>query len=151
MSDLHQLAFVFRSTFIFQTAQHFDVKLSTPIYYVNGEPHLGHMYLKFGISVTYRYSTSLADAICRWEQMKGKTTFLTTGTDEHGQKVQREADKRKMNVKAYCDSIATSFERELSHYDLKINRFIRTTDPDHIQVTLVFSHYCSWCTKCGIS
>ena len=107
---------------------------------MNGEPHLGHI-----------YSTSLADAICRWEQMKGKTTFLTTGTDEHGQKVQREADKRKMNVKAYCDSIATSFEQELSHYDLRISRFIRTTDPDHIQVTLVFSHYCSWCAKCGIS
>lgn len=71
--------------------------------------------------------------------MKGYSSFLTTGTDEHGQKVKREADLRKMDVKAYCDSIASSFSNELSYYALNIGRFIRTTDSDHEQVTTFMS------------
>lgn len=86
--------------------------------------------------LTTSYSTALADAICRWEQMKGNSTFLTTGTDEHGQKVQREADMKHMDVKDYCDSIASVFQSELSHYDLQLGRFIRTTDPDHVAVSI---------------
>lgn len=84
----------------------------------------------------YRYSTTFADAICRWESMKGYSTFLTTGTDEHGQKVQKEADKQKMDVRSYCDRISSSFQKELSNYSLNIGRFIRTTDSDHEQVLL---------------
>lgn len=68
--------------------------------------------------------------------MKGNSTFLTTGTDEHGQKVQREADMKHMDVKDYCDSIASVFQSELSHYDLQLGRFIRTTDPDHVAVSI---------------
>lgn len=116
---------------------HFDTKVSTPIYYVNGEPHIGHM-CYFFLPLTCRYSSSFADAISRWESVKGKTAFLTTGTDEHGQKVQREAERRKMEVKEYCDSIASSFRDELSHYSLSIGRFIRTTDDDHVSVPLRF-------------
>lgn len=84
----------------------------------------------------YRYSTTFADAICRWECMKGCSTFLTTGTDEHGQKVQKEADKQKIDVRSYCDRISSSFQKELSNYSLNIGRFIRTTDSDHEQVLL---------------
>lgn len=84
-----------------------------------------------------RYSTTFADAICRWNNMKGFSSYLTTGTDEHGQKVQKEAIKRKMDVRAYCDSVASSFKNELNHYSLNIGRFIRTTDPDHVQVGLM--------------
>lgn len=82
--------------------------------------------------------------------MKGKSTFLTTGTDEHGQKVQKEAEKKHMEVKNYCDSIASVFQSELSHYDLQLGRFIRTTDPDHVDVPFLFpSLDPSWCTKSG--
>ena len=48
--------------------------------------------------------------------MKGNSSYLTTGTDEHGQKVKKEADKRKMDVKKYCDGVASSFQKELSNY-----------------------------------
>lgn len=81
--------------------------------------------------------------------MKGKSTFLTTGTDEHGQKVQKEAEKKHMEVKNYCDSIASIFQSELSHYDLQLGRFIRTTDPDHIDVCMFPSLDRSSSTKSG--
>lgn len=81
--------------------------------------------------------------------MKGKSTFLTTGTDEHGQKVQKEAEKKHMEVKNYCDSIASIFQSELSHYDLQLGRFIRTTDPDHIDVSMFPSLDRSSSTKSG--
>lgn len=80
------------------------------------------------------YSSALADAVVRWDRIQGKSTFMTTGTDEHGQKVQKEAEKRKMDVKQYCDTVASSFQEELSHYSLTIDRFIRTTDDDHVAV-----------------
>lgn len=80
------------------------------------------------------YSSALADAVARWDRIQGKSAFMTTGTDEHGQKVQKEAEKRKMDVKQYCDTIASSFQDELSHYSLAIDRFIRTTDDDHVAV-----------------
>lgn len=70
--------------------------------------------------------------MARWENVKGNLSFLTTGTDEHGQKVQKEAEKRKMDVKSYCDDVASSFQKELQHYSINIGRFIRTTDPDHV-------------------
>ena len=82
----------------------------------------------------FSYSSTFADAIGRWENVKGCPSYLTTGTDEHGQKVKREADKRKKEVKVYCDEVASSFANELSHYSLNIGRFIRTTDADHEQV-----------------
>ena len=103
------------------------------------------------LALTTRYSTALSDALCRWEQMKGNSTFLTTGTDEHGQKVQKEAEKKHMDVKKYCDSIASVFQSELSHYDLQLGRFIRTTDPDHIAVAMPLSLVGSWSAKCGTS
>lgn len=80
----------------------------------------------------HSYSTTFADAIARWENVKGYSSYLTTGTDEHGQKVQKEADKQHVAVQAYCDNIAIKFKEELSHYSLNIDRFIRTTDEDHI-------------------
>ena len=72
--------------------------------------------------------------------MKGNSSYLTTGTDEHGQKVKKEADKRKMDVKKYCDGVASSFQKELSNYSLNIGRFIRTTDNDHEKV--FFYYHC---------
>ena len=111
---------------------------------MNGEPHIGHMYLFDDKYYLYSYSTTFADAIGRWENVKGRFTFLTTGTDEHGQKVKKEANKRKKEVEVYCDEIASSFANELSHYSLNIGRFIRTTDPDHEQVVDSSSVLCRW-------
>ena len=66
--------------------------------------------------------------------MKGNTTYLTTGTDEHGQKIKKAADQQKMDVNLYCNKIASSFSNELSNYSLHIGRFIRTTESDHENV-----------------
>ena len=81
--------------------------------------------------------------------MKGNSSYLTTGTDELGQKVKKEADKRKMDVKKYCDGVASSFQKELCNYSLNIGRFIRTTDNDHEKVFFSFNSFIELgCIRC---
>ena len=81
--------------------------------------------------------------------MKGNSSYLPTGTDEHGQKVKKEADKRKMDVKKYCDGVASSFQKELCNYSLNIGRFIRTTDNDHEKVFFSFNSFIELgCIRC---
>ena len=94
--------------------------ITTPIYYVNGTPHLGTA-----------YTTIAADSLARFERMDGKDVFFLTGLDEHGQKVAQSAEEHGMTPQEWCDSIAPQFQ-ELWR-DLKITNtdFIRTTEPRH--------------------
>jgi len=92
--------------------------LTTPIYYVNARPHLGHT-----------YTTVVADTIARYKRMCGYDVVLLTGTDEHGQKVERAAKAAGVTPQAYADRIAGEYEQLWKELDLSIDRFIRTTEP----------------------
>src|ERR1700690_3206591 len=92
--------------------------LTTPIYYVNARPHLGHT-----------YTTVVADTIARFKRMCGYDVVLLTGTDEHGQKVERAAKAAGVTPQAYADRIASEYEQLWKELDLSIDRFIRTTEP----------------------
>ena len=72
--------------------------VTTPIYYVNDVPHLGHA-----------YTTVVADALARFHRQRGATVFFLTGTDEHGQKVEQAAQKLKITPKKHCDRIVVRF------------------------------------------
>lgn len=93
---------------------------STPIFYVNAKPHLGHF-----------YSMTLADVRNRWCKLNKKDTFFTTGTDEHGLKVQNAAQAANVDPKLFCDNLAAKFKELAVVGNIKYDRFIRTTDPDH--------------------
>lgn len=94
--------------------------VTTPIYYVNDIPHVGHA-----------YTTVIADALRRFHQILGDETYLLTGTDEHGQKIERKAEEEKTDPKTYVDRISTRFKDAWPKLDVVYDRFIRTTDPDH--------------------
>ena len=93
---------------------------TTPIYYVNDVPHLGTA-----------YTTVITDALRRFHQLIGEETFMLTGTDEHGQKIEREAKAAGLEPKAYCDRISARFRDAWPKLDVHVDRFIRTTDPEH--------------------
>lgn len=94
--------------------------ISTPIYYVNGMPHLGHA-----------YTSVAADVIARFNRKCGRDVFFLTGTDEHGQKVQQSAAAAGKSPKEFADDVSATFkslaDRLLCNYD----KFIRTTDVEH--------------------
>ena len=96
---------------------------TTPIYYVNAKPHLGHAY------------TSIAtDVATRFKQMDAYETFFLTGTDEHGDKIVQAAQAQETTPKAYADKISKLFQDLLPVLNVKNNYFIRTTDPYHIKI-----------------
>jgi len=94
--------------------------ITTPLYYVNGLPHVGSA-----------YPTIAADAIARFQRLRGKSVLMITGTDEHGQNIQRTAESRGLKPQEHCDQIAESFKALWQQYDIRCDRFIRTTDPRH--------------------
>ncbi|OYT73639.1 MAG: methionine--tRNA ligase [Chloracidobacterium sp. CP2_5A] len=94
--------------------------VTTPIYYVNARPHLGHL-----------YTTLLADALARHYRQRGFETFFLTGTDEHGLNIERAAAER--SVKEHVDAIVTEFKATFAAFGLEPDDWIRTTDPAHIQ------------------
>ncbi len=96
---------------------------TTPIYYVNAKPHLGHA-----------YTSIAADVATRFRQMDGYDTYFLTGTDEHGDKIVQAAEKQSTTPKAYADKISQLFQDLLPVLHVNNNQFIRTTDPDHIRV-----------------
>ena len=96
---------------------------TTPIYYVNAKPHLGHA-----------YTSIAADVATRFKQMDDYETFFLTGTDEHGDKIVQAAQSQKTTPKAYADKISKLFQDLLPVLNVNNNHFIRTTDPNHIQV-----------------
>src|SRR4051794_17346721 len=95
--------------------------ITTPIYYVNDTPHIGHA-----------YTTILADVLTRFHKLAGEETFFLTGTDEHGQKVQQAADKKGTTPKEHCDLYSKRFKDAWTQLNIGFNHFIRTTDPEHI-------------------
>lgn len=94
--------------------------VTTPIYYVNDAPHIGHS-----------YTTVLADILTRFHKLLGYQTFFLTGTDEHGQKVQRAAEKRGVSPKEHVDEYNLRFKNLWKKMDIGYDYFIRTTDADH--------------------
>ena len=96
---------------------------TTPIYYVNAKPHLGHA-----------YTSIAADVATRYKQMDNQETYFLTGTDEHGDKIVQAADDQNTSPKAYADQISQLFQDLLPLLQIKNDQFIRTTDPDHIGV-----------------
>ncbi|MGD0015531.1 MAG: methionine--tRNA ligase [Bryobacteraceae bacterium] len=97
--------------------------LTTPIYYVNAAPHIGHA-----------YTTIVADAIKRFKAMQGYRAVLTTGSDEHGVNVERAAQRVGKSPKEYCDVIAAEFQKQWELLGLGVDRFQRTTSPQHARV-----------------
>ena len=101
--------------------------LTTPIYYASGEPHLGHA-----------YTTILADVLARFDRQNGADVFYLTGTDEHGQKIQEEAARRGVEPIELCDEMAERFEAAWQTLEISHDRFIRTTEAEHIAVVQAF-------------
>jgi methionyl-tRNA synthetase len=93
---------------------------TTPIYYVNDVPHVGHA-----------YTTIAVDALTRSRRLAGHDAFMLTGTDEHGQNIERTAREKGMDTQAYCDMIAARFRQLWDKLDITYDRFIRTTDEIH--------------------
>ncbi len=97
--------------------------ITTPIYYVNDVPHIGHA-----------YTTIAADVLARYHRLTGSQTFFLTGTDEHGQKVQQAAENQGVNPQTYTDNIVTRFQDLWKSLAISNNDFIRTTESRHTKV-----------------
>jgi methionyl-tRNA synthetase len=97
--------------------------ITTPIYYVNARPHLGHA-----------DTTNVADVVRRCHSMRQTEVFFLTGTDEHGDKVVRAARKENMTPRVYVDAISRLFRDLWPELNVQPDRFIRTTDADHMAV-----------------
>lgn len=96
--------------------------VTTPIFYVNAKPHLGHA-----------FTTILADSVSRFHALMGEETYFLTGTDEHGDKIAKAAEAAGQSPKEYADQISGMFRSLAPMLGAKPNQFIRTTDPDHIK------------------
>ena len=94
--------------------------ITTPIYYPSGKPHMGHA-----------YSSIIADIFARFKRIEGYNVLFLTGTDEHGQKIQKEAEKNNKNPKQFCDEISETFRSLTKILNLTNDDFIRTTEPRH--------------------
>ena len=97
--------------------------ITTPIYYVNAKPHLGHA-----------YTTIVADVARRFHAMQGCETYFLTGTDEHGDKIVQAAKDHNMTPKAYVDHISSLFQNMWPEFGISNDQFIRTTNPAHMAV-----------------
>jgi methionyl-tRNA synthetase len=97
--------------------------ITTPIYYVNDVPHIGHA-----------YTTIAADVLARYWRLRGRDVFFLTGLDEHGQKVQQAAAKAGIDPQIHCDRLAPQFEKLWLRLNISNNAFIRTTDSGHKSV-----------------
>ena len=97
--------------------------LTTPIYYVNDKPHIGHA-----------YTTILADTISRYRKLVGDTSFFLTGLDEHGLKVQQAAEKNSKSPQDHCDGMTPAFLNLWKKLNIDYDDFIRTTEQRHIEV-----------------
>ncbi len=124
--------------------------VTTPLYYVNDKPHIGHAYTEIA-----------ADTIARYRRFRGDEVFFLTGTDEHGQKIEQAAKKAGMPAKDFADQVAPRFSEVWKLLGISYDYFLRTTEPRHIQtvqkvLSLLFekgdiyiSEYEGWyCTPC---
>ena len=94
--------------------------LTTPIYYVNGLPHIGHA-----------YSTCAADTLARYHRLAGEAVYFQTGTDVHGEKVQTAAEEAGEAPAAYAERVSDAWQRTWDEMGISYDRFMRTTDADH--------------------
>jgi methionyl-tRNA synthetase len=94
--------------------------VTTPIYYVNAAPHIGHA-----------YTTIVADALTKFKRQRGVDAFFLTGTDEHGINIERKAEERGIPIKQHVDEIVGQFQAAFAKLDIGYDRWIRTTDPAH--------------------
>ncbi len=124
--------------------------ITTPIYYVNDVPHIGHA-----------YTTVAADVLARYWRLRGRDVFFLTGLDEHGQKVQQAAANAGIDPQAHCDKLAPKFQDLWKRLNISNDAFIRTTDAPHKSVVqrylqvlhenqLIYqADYTGWyCTPC---
>ncbi len=123
---------------------------TTPIFYVNAAPHMGHA-----------YTTILVDVVTRFHRLRGDDTFFLTGTDEHGEKIQKAAEAHDESPQAYADQVSGEFRDTWDRLGIRYDDFIRTTEPRHKQVVqevlqrvydkgdIVFGEYSGlYCVKC---
>nr|PZN06005.1 MAG: methionine--tRNA ligase [Bacillota bacterium] len=94
--------------------------VTTPIYYVNAEPHIGHA-----------YTTIVADFLARWHRIAGYDTYFLTGTDEHGEKIAQAARANGEEPQAFVDKVSARFKQAWEKLNIKYDDFIRTTEPRH--------------------
>ncbi len=94
--------------------------VTTPIFYTNDEPHIGHL-----------YTSTLCDVYARSMRLAGRDVFFLSGTDEHGVKVEKAAQARSVTPKALADENSAEFRRALADFAITNDHFIRTTDPEH--------------------
>src|SRR5215469_13733715 len=98
--------------------------LTTPIYYVNDAPHIGHA-----------YTTVACDALARFMRLDGRRVKFLTGTDEHGQKVDKSARAAGLDPQAFCDRVSQNFREVTALMNISNDEFIRTTEPRHIEAS----------------
>ena len=98
--------------------------ITTPIYYVNDKPHIGHA-----------YTTIACDIFARFNKLQNKNVYFLTGTDEHGQKVEKAAKKLKKDPKIFVDQMSQNFKKLIPILGCEINDFIRTTEDRHIKAS----------------
>jgi methionyl-tRNA synthetase len=123
---------------------------TTPIFYVNAEPHMGHA-----------YTTILVDVVTRFHRQRGDDTYFLTGTDEHGEKVQKAAEAHGMTPRAYVDRVSSEFRETWDRLGIAYDEFIRTTEERHQQVVrevlqrvydrgdIIFGEYAGlYCVRC---
>jgi len=126
--------------------------ITTPIYYVNAKPHLGHA-----------YTTVVADVMARCHKLLGEDTLFLTGTDEHGDKIVQAAEKEGKTPKEFVDGISARFQALWPELGIANDRFVRTTDEHHIKTVQAFlqrvydagdiyfgefgGHYCYGCER----
>ncbi len=101
--------------------------ITTPIYYVNDRPHIGHA-----------YTTIAADLLARYQRLNGRESFFLTGTDEHGTKIAEAAAAAGLDPQAFCDKIVVHFQKTWENLSIEYDDFIRTTDERHIKAVQHF-------------
>jgi len=97
--------------------------ITTPIYYVNGSPHIGHA-----------YTSVAADVLARWLRFCGRDVFFSTGTDEHGQKIEKAAKDLGKDVRQFCDDVSEEFRHLAKELMISQDYFIRTTEDGHKKI-----------------
>ena len=95
--------------------------VTTPIYYVNAQPHIGHI-----------YTTLIADTLARYHRLLGEDVYFMTGTDEHGQKIERAAEAKGVDPQQFCDGISGEFKDAFNKMNMQYDYFIRTSDESHM-------------------
>ena len=96
--------------------------ITTPIYYPSGNWHIGHC-----------YTTVVCDAFARYHKMLGEDVFFLTGTDEHGQKIEKKAEEAGVTPKAFVDPLVAELKEIWKALDINYSKFIRTTDEEHVK------------------